>query len=115
MGVVGVHTPGLQHPHREVVLAGSANVIHDLVVALLAQGLADAFADVRHRLLPGDLLPLAPTARPLALQGFQDALGVIDLIDRRRTLGAKASTRSRVERVAFKFGNVSRRLVNKRE
>ena len=54
MGVVAVDAPRLEHPLGVAVLARPADVVHDLVVAVLHDRPPDAVADLVERLIPGD-------------------------------------------------------------
>jgi len=92
VGVVPVHAPRLQHLGGEPELAGPADVVDDLVLAVLEDRGADAPGDVVQGLVPrrGDPAALATAAG--TLHRVQDAVGVGDLGDRRRALGAVAPT-----------------------
>ncbi len=96
-----VAVPGLQDPLGEAVLTGTPHVVRDLLVATLLERLPDARGDVVQRLVPGDPLPLAAPALDDPLQRVQDALGVVELVDGRRALGAVAAAGSRMSRVAL--------------
>ena len=69
VGVVAVDAPAGQHPLGVAVLAGAAQVHHDLVVASLLQGRADPRRDGVQGLIPGDPLPLALPGAPLGASG----------------------------------------------
>jgi len=67
-------------------------VDHDLVLPLLDDRGAQPRGDPVERLVPADTLPLAAAARADPLERVEDAVGVGDLVDRRRALGAVAPT-----------------------
>ncbi len=90
VAVVPVHAPRQQEPLGEAVLAGPAHVVDDLVPAVLHDGGPDPGGDVVEGLVPADALPLPTAAGTDALERVQDALGVVDLVDRRGTFGAVA-------------------------
>ena len=115
VAVVAVDAPGLQHAQDEVVVAGTADVVHDLVVTLLVEGGADTPADVVEGLFPGDGLELARTPRPAALEGLEDALAVAHLVDGGRPLGAGAPAAAGVHGVALELLDLTGRLVHKTE
>ena len=97
--------------HRAVV-PRPADVIHDLVAAILDYGGAHAGGDVVERRVPAHSHPAAGATLADALHGIQDALGVADLIDRRRSLGAGAAATSRMYRVAFEATDLAGELVD---
>ena len=76
-------------------------MVDDLVLAILAQRACDAATDVLERVLPRHRLETTRTARADALHRLQDALGILDLIDRRRALRARAAAAAGVHGVAF--------------
>ena len=76
MRVVPVHAPRRQHALGEAVLAGTADMVHDLAVPVLVDGGADATRDVVERLVPANPLPLPFPALPGALQGVEDPVRV---------------------------------------
>jgi hypothetical protein len=93
----------MQDPFDIAVVAGPADVVQDLVLAALAEGPADAAADVVEGVVPGDPLPLAGPAGAAAAQWVQDALGVVDLVQRRGTLGAVPSPAGGMMRIALQL------------
>jgi len=115
VAVVSVNAPGGQRAQGEVIFAGATDVVHDFLVAILLDGLADTPADVLQRRLPGDLLEVSLAALSDALQGSQDAFRIVHLIDRRRPLGAGAATAARMVRVSLKFRNLAGFLVDIRQ
>src|SRR5690606_36024533 len=94
------------------VVARPADVVHDLVVAALAEGAADAAADVGQGLLPADPLPAALAPPPGTPQRMEDPLRVADLVERGRALGAVAAPAGGVQRVALEPGDLARVLVD---
>ena len=111
MAVVAIHAPGLDDPVGVAVLAGPAHVVDDAVLALQAAG-AHFRADLGHRLVPGDALPLARAPRPDALQRVEDALRVVGLVDGRRPLGAVAAAAAGMHRVALELLDLQRGFVD---
>ncbi len=103
VAVVPVDPPRLEHPLDEPVLAGTPDVVHHLVATALDDRLADPAGDVGERLVPADPLELARSALAHPAERVQDPLGVVDLVDRGRPLGAVAPTRARVRRVALEL------------
>ena len=89
--VVPVDAPGREHALGEAVLARTADVVHDLVVPVFLQRLADAGGDVVERVVPRDTLPLPFSTPAGPLQRMEDAVGIGDLVERGRTLGAVAA------------------------
>jgi len=115
VAVVPVDAPRLQDALHGAVVAGAAAVVHDLGAAVLLERLPDACGEGVERLVPRDALPFAAAARALALQGVQDAVGVLDLVERRRALRADAAAASRVHGIALEAADLPRLLVDVRE
>src|SRR5690606_18779958 len=86
--VVAVDTPGAQHAIDVAVGAGAADEVHHLVVAVFLDGCADLRGDGVEGFVPRGALILPAAAGAGALERVQDALGVLDLAERRRPLGA---------------------------
>ena len=112
MRIVRIAAPGGHHPLREAVFAGPADVVHDLFLSTLLDGFADTPRDVVDRLLPADPFPLARAAISDPSERVQDAIGIGDLIQRRRSLGAVAAARAGVLGIAFELGDFERGLVD---
>ena len=110
--VVAVDPPRLQDPVHGALVARPAHVVHDLVAAALPKRLLDAPADVGERFLPAHPGPLAFAALPRPLQGVEDALRVVDLVDGGRALGAVAPAGRRMQRVAFELPDAQGVLVH---
>src|SRR6266498_1657700 len=108
VGVVPVDAPAGQHPLGEAVLTWPADVVHDLVGPPFLERAADAAGDVVQGLVPAHLDPaaLAPGADPF--QGVQDAVGVGDLVEGGRSLGAVAAPRAGVLGVALELADLQR-------
>nr|WP_255277585.1 hypothetical protein [Actinomadura madurae] len=105
MAVVAVHAPGLEEPLREAVLSGTPHVVQDLVVAVVEDRLPDARRDVVERLVPGHALPFPGAALAGPAQGVENALGVVELVDRGGALGAVAAPRAGVRGIAGHLGD----------
>src|SRR5262249_49964602 len=65
-------------------------------------------------LVPADALPLPFSARPNATHRVENALGIVNLIERRRTLRAIPAAAPRMIRIAFELANVARFLIDVR-
>src|SRR6185312_1477992 len=97
--------PRLQHAIGVAVLAGAADVVHQLVTPPFLDRRADASADVVQ-----GVFPAAALAAPL--QRIEDAIGVFELIRGDDPLGAGAAAAARVHRVAFHLADVELFLVH---
>src|SRR5205085_1975433 len=87
--------PGMQHPLVvDELVAGTSNVIHDLVLPAILQSAADLVGEIVEHFVPGNALPLSFAALSGALQGIQNALRIVDLIDGGRTFRAVTATAS---------------------
>src|SRR5262249_41204827 len=104
VAVVAVDAPGVEDALQvDELVAGPAEVVHDLALPSVDERLADAPADVVEHLVPRDALPSPAPARPDAAQRIADALGIVHLIEGRRSLGAVAPSASRMRRVALEL------------
>jgi hypothetical protein len=101
--VVAVDAPGREHALGVAVLPGAAHVVHHVVRPFLDERLANAPGDVVERRVPRDALPAVLAALAGAPQRKEDAVRVVDLVERRRPLRAVAPARAGVIRVALEL------------
>ena len=113
--VVAVDAPAGEHALGEAVLAGPADVVHDVVGPALDDRAPDPRRDVGQRVVPRHLDPAALAALAGALERRQDAIGVGHLVERRRPLGAVASARGGVLGVALELSDLERVAIDVRE
>src|SRR3954453_11248009 len=106
VAVVAIDAPRLQHAFNIAFIARPANVIDDFVAAILFERFANSASDRFQRFLPADAFPLARATLADALKRMQDAVGVIDLIDRGRPFGTQSAAACRVKRVALELANL---------
>src|SRR2546421_7143945 len=100
---VAIDAPGLQHALHVAVLARAADVVHHLRLAVFHDGRTDPGRDGVERLVPGAALP-APLAAPAGpLERVEDAVRVVDLVERGRPLGAGAAAAAGMDRVALEL------------
>ena len=111
VAVVAIGAPRLEHAVGVTVFAGAADVIHHFVVAVFFEGRADPSTDFGEGLIPADAFPLTAAAFADLLKRVHDPLLVIDLVDRRRALGAVATTAGWVFGVALDLGDLARLVV----
>ncbi len=112
VGVVTVDAPGGQHALRVPVLAGPADVVHDRVRSPAGDRPADAPGDVVECLVPRDGLPTSSAASAGSAKRVEDPVGIPDLVQRGRALGAVASARAGVLRVALELAHFERLRVD---
>ena len=89
-------------------MAGPADVVHDLVRGAPRRapcGCGPPMSSSTSSQVTRSHLPAAARAR--ALQRVEDALGVVDLVERRRALGAVAPAAARVGRVALELADLA--------
>ena len=115
VAVVAVEAPGLEHAVRVAVLAGTADVVHQLVPPVLFERLPDARAELVQHLIPRHLLPRAGAARAHALQRIQDPIGILELVGRDDALGARPAAAAGMNRVAFDLADLEGLLVDVRD
>src|SRR5579885_3143962 len=107
MRVVPINSPRLERAFHNEVMAGAANVVHDLLASTLLNGLPNARAERFHYLGPRRALPFAATARANTLHGIKNAIRILNLIDGGWTLRAKTPAAGRMFRIAFEFRNLA--------
>ena len=111
--VVAVDPPGVEDPLVvDELVARPPHVVHDLVPAPLLEGRPDPPREVVQHLVPRHARPLAAAPLPHALQGIADPLGVVDLVQGRRPLGAVASPAPRMLRVPLELLDLARVAVD---
>src|SRR5262249_39101230 len=116
VAVVAVDAPGMEHALQiDELMARTAAVIHGLLGAPLDEGLPKKSGDIVEHFVPRHALPLAAAARPRAAHRIEDALGILDLIQRRGPLRAVAAPAARVHRVALELLDAQCLLVDVRE
>src|SRR5207247_4622542 len=103
---VPVNAPRRENSFRESIFAGTPDVIHDLVATIFDDGFANARGDIVEDSIPTDAFPFTFTAFARALQRIKNAIGIGDLIQRRRTFGAITSAAPRILRIAFELLNL---------
>src|SRR5207302_9191560 len=104
VAVVAVDAPGVKDALEvDELVAGPAQVIHDLLLPALDERLADARPDVVEHLAPRDTLPAAAAARPDPAQRIRDPLRIGHLVQGRGPLGAVAPAAPGMGGIAFEF------------
>ena len=109
---MAIDAPRLQHPVGVAFVPGAADVVDHAVARAGIERVADFCRDFVQRLFPRDALPLARTALALALQRVKDALGIVNLVDGRRPLGAVTAAAGGMRRVAFELAHPPGLLVD---
>src|SRR5947209_2300569 len=104
--VVAVDAPGLQGAIHDEVVTRPSDVIHNFFAAALLKRLANAGAERFQHLVPRSTLPVSTSSRAGALHGIEDAIGIMNLIDGCRALGAEASAAGGVLGIAFELGDL---------
>src|SRR6266403_1867313 len=116
VAVVTVDPPRVKHALQvDELVPGPAQVIHDFLGPTLDEGLPNAAGDIVERVVPGHALPLPGTPGALAAHRVEDALGILDLIQGGRALGAVATAAARMHGVALELLDLQRLLVDVRE
>ena len=115
VGVVAVDAPGAQHALGVSVLSRPAHVVHDLVGPSFRDRAADPVPEVIEDLVPAHPHPLALAPPPRAFERIEDAVGIRDLVERRRSFGAVPAPRARVLGVALELADLHRVPVDVRQ
>ena len=112
VGVVSVESPGVDHAIHIPLVPGSTDVVGDLVLPVVLDGLTHLACDVVECVAPGDARPLAAPARSVALERIQDALGIVHLVDRCRPLRAVPTAAPRMFGVALDLPDLAALFVD---
>src|SRR5262249_1424477 len=112
--VVGaVDAPGVEDALEvDQFVPGAAQVIHDLLLPSLDEGGTNAAADIIQHLVPGDTLPLTTPPRAGTAKRIEDALGVMPLVQGRRSLGAVPPAAPRMLGIALELLDLESLLVH---
>src|ERR1041385_3005214 len=103
MRIVAVDAPRLQRALHDEVVTGAADMVHDFFAAPFLYGFADACTERLEHLLPRGAGPLPCSALPSTLHRIEHAVGIMNLINGRGTLGAQASAARRMHRIPFEL------------
>src|ERR1044071_2567340 len=101
-----VDSPRRENSFRESILAGAPDVIHDFAAAIFNNRFANSCSQIVEDLVPTYAFPISCTTFPDAFERIENSIGIVDLIQRRRPLGAIASARSRIFRIALELLNL---------
>src|SRR5271156_1406256 len=101
--VVAVDAPCLQGALHDEVVTWAAYMVHDFFAAIFLEGFADARAESFQHFVPRGARPFATAARTVTLHGIEDAIGIVNLGDRRRAFRTQASATGGMFRVAFEL------------
>ena len=113
VAVVAVDAPGVKDALEiDQLVAGTAEVIHDLLPAPLHEGLPDAARDVVEGLVPRHPLPRPAPARADPAQRMANPLGIVHLVQGGRALGAVAAAAARMRGVALELLDLEGLLVD---
>src|SRR5262249_33215377 len=112
MTVMTVHPPRLQDALDIAFVAGTADVIDDLVATAFLQGLANPSRDQRDRFLPTNFLPLSLTTPPHAPHRIEDSIRIIDLVDRCGAFRAQPAPTRGMYWIAFELPDCVRFLID---
>ena len=95
------------------LMAGPADVIHDLVAPLFLKRFAHSRGDIVEHFVPSHAFPFAFAAFADAFQRIANALRIGHLIERRRTFGAVSAAAAGMFRIAFEAANAIGVLLDK--
>src|SRR5215469_8945632 len=82
MRVMSVNAPSLQRPLHDEVMPRTSDVIHDFFAAAFLNRFADAGSERLQNFVPRGSSPLPCTSFSDALHRIQNAIGIVNLIDR---------------------------------
>src|SRR5215469_14348597 len=90
----------------------TADMIEDFVPPSLNQRRANPRSKIVKHLVPGHSLPFALAALSGALERIKNTLGVIDLVESRRTFSTVASAAAGMCRIALEFADAAGLLID---
>jgi hypothetical protein len=91
---VTVNSPGGENAFSETIFTGTADVIHDLVAAILRRSLCECARRCVERFVPGGAFPFSFAAFAGAFEWIKNAIRIGYLVECCRTFGAVAATRA---------------------
>src|SRR5260370_1169947 len=94
------------------VLERRGSMTASFAPAIFLEGFGDARSESLQHFVPRSPRPLPAPARPRPLHRIKDAIGIMNLRDRRRAFRAKASAARWMLRVAFKLRDLSGCLID---
>ena len=106
MRVVSVNSPRCQNSFGESIFTRPPDVIHDFVATILNDRVSDPRSDLIEHSIPAYAFPLAFSALACPLERIKDAIGIGNLIQRRRAFGAVAPSAPGILRIAFELLNL---------
>ncbi len=112
MAVVSIHAPRTQHALHVTIVSGPPHVVHHLVASPFDDGSTNFGGKGIQHFIPANALPLALAALTRALQGIQNALWIVDLVDGGRAFGAVAPTTARMIGVALQLLDAARLFID---
>src|SRR2546423_14852174 len=107
-----IDAPGREDPFRESVFAGTPDVIHDFVLAIFDDCLANARSEIVEHFVPTDAFPFSFATFPNTFQRIKNSIRIVYLVERRGAFGAITSAAARILWVAFKLLNLIRVFVD---
>src|SRR5690349_21025629 len=107
-----IDPPRRENALSETILAGTTDVIHDLVSTVFDDRVADARGECVERFVPGGAFPFAFAASACTFEWIQNAIGIGYLVERGRTFGAVAAARARMFGIAFELLHFARDFVD---
>src|SRR5271156_2851469 len=112
MRVVAVDSPCLQRALHDEVVPRTAHVVHHFFAAIFLKRFAYARAESLQHFVPRSSRPLSAAARAGTLHRIKDAIGIMNLGDRGRTLRAKPSAAGGMLRISFELCYLSGFLID---
>src|SRR5579883_16882 len=112
MAVVTIYAPGAQHALHVAIMPGPPDMIHHFITAALDDGGANLRRECFQHLVPGRALPFAFAAPARALEGIEDASGIVDLVDGGRALGAIPPATAWMVGIALEFFDTPALFIN---
>src|SRR5215470_1501080 len=112
MAVMPIDSPGSQNPFHVAIVSRTPDMVHYLIPTVLYNCGANLASEGVQHFVPRCAFPLTFTAFASTFEWIENALWIIDLVDRRWSFGTVASTASWMIGVALEAFHSSRLFIH---
>ena len=107
-----VHVPCPEYPLHEPFMTGTSDMVRDFIVATLLNSLAHSSCNVIKHTVPAHSIPFATTSFSRAFHWIEHSVGILNLVERRRTFCTVSASTCRMIRIADQLAHRHGLLVN---
>jgi hypothetical protein len=112
---VAVDSPSVNNAVHIFLVPRTTDVISDLVSSVFFDRFPHPAGNIIQDFVPRDACPLATTPRAVTFEGILDPLGIVYLVDRRRSLRTIFPSTTRMFGITLDLPDVARFFVDVRE